>query len=115
MSKENRRRSRIPCDSPIRVSWDDEQGQPSYIVGKCIDISEDGLRIEVRESIPLGTRVQFRIEALDETGSGSVRHATRRNLKVVLGLALSHPVTAQILQSLAARSGKVSDSPREGP
>jgi hypothetical protein len=113
MTKENRRRRRIPCVSPIRISWEDEHGQPSYVTGKCIDISEDGLRIEVREAIPVHTRVQFRIEALDQSGSASVRHATRRNLKVVIGLALSHSVAQQILESLAARGSGNADIPND--
>jgi len=100
MSKESRGGYRIPCAGPVRLSWDDERGQTQYAVGKCIDISENGLRVEVRESIPLRTRVAFRIEGINESGSGSVRHTTRRNMKVVLGVALSHPLAKQILESL---------------
>jgi hypothetical protein len=105
MTNESRRGKRIPCAGPVRLSWEDVRGQTQYAVGKCIDISEAGLRVEVRESIPVRTRVAFRIEAINESGSGSVRHATRRNMKVVLGLALSHPLTQQILESLE-RAGK---------
>jgi hypothetical protein len=99
-AKEYRRGNRVPCAGPVRVTWDDDRGQTHYALGKCLDISENGLRVELQESIPVRTRVAFRIERIDESGSGSVRHATRRNMKVVLGISLSHPLTKQILESL---------------
>lgn len=105
ITKESRRNNRVRCAGPISLSWDDERGQTRYASGKCIDISEAGLRVELKESIPVRTRVAFRMEAINESGSGTVRHATRRNMKVVIGLALSHPLTKQILQSLE-RAGK---------
>ena len=105
ITKESRRNNRVPCAGSVSLSWDDERGQTRYASGKCIDISEAGLRVELKESIPVRTRVAFRMEAINESGSGTVRHATRRNMKVVIGLALSHPLTKQILQSLE-RAGK---------
>jgi len=104
ITKESRRNNRFPCAGPVRLSWD-ERGQPQYALGKCIDISKAGLRVELQESIPVRTRVAFRMEAINESGSGTVRHVTRRNMKVILGLALSHPLTKQILESLE-RAGK---------
>jgi hypothetical protein len=83
VNKESRRRHRIPCAGPVRLSWEDERGQTQYALGKCIDISEAGLRVELQQMIPVRTRVAFRMEAINESGSGSVRHATRRNIKVV--------------------------------
>lgn len=81
-----RRHQRVPLDSVIRLTWQDQNGLQRVAKGKCVDISERGLGILVEENVPLRSYVQFRVEKIGFTGSGSVRYVTRKGLRYVLGL-----------------------------
>jgi hypothetical protein len=82
----------------VRISWEDAYGLRKYAQARCLDVSEDGLLIEVPEPIPLHSTVSLRAEAIKLAGSGTVKHVTRRGTKVVLvGLELSHALRDQAL------------------
>ena len=103
MSEKNaRRHSRIPFVGQAHLSWDDSTG-PKFVNGKCLDISEGGLHIEITQAIPLGTRVMFNVEKLKLAGPAVVKHVTRRGGKYDLGLELSQPLHEQALASLRDR------------
>src|ERR1035438_2973321 len=84
--KEIRRHPRIPYFGRVRISWQDSQGCPRYMTGKCLDVSEAGIRVEVPEPIPARTNVMLRAEQLNLTGSAIVKHVARQGLNYFLGL-----------------------------
>ena len=81
----------------MRISWEDAHGLVKYTQGRCLDVSEDGLRIDVQEPIPLQSTVSLRAEAINLSGSATVKHVARRGSRIVLGLELSHPLRAQAM------------------
>ena len=87
-TKDIRRHHRIPYVGPVRLSWED-QGRAKFIMAKCVDISETGLRVEVSEPIPIRTNLQLRAERINLGGSASVKHCVRYGAKYLLGLELS--------------------------
>jgi PilZ domain len=90
MSERNiRRHQRIPYIGPVRISWQESDGPPSYIQGKCLDVSKGGLRVESPQPIPARTLISLRAERLSLSGSATVRHAQRRGAKYILGLELN--------------------------
>jgi len=91
--KEHRQHQRSPYCGPIRISWENEEGLVRYAHAKCLDVSEDGLRIEVAESIPVRTRLLFRADQINFSGSATVRSVAWRGCKYILGLNLSQPIT----------------------
>jgi hypothetical protein len=84
----------------VRISWEDARGLRNYGIGKCVDVSEDGLRIEVAEAIPLHSHVSLRAEGINFSGSATVKHVARRGSKFILGLELSHGLRDQVLALL---------------
>jgi hypothetical protein len=88
IGKNNRRHRRIPFVAPARISWED-QGRPSFAIVRCIDLSEEGMRIEVTQAIRPGTRIQIAAEHIRFSGSASVRRADRCGAKYMLGLQLT--------------------------
>ncbi len=60
-----------------------------YAQAKCLDISEDGLRIQVSEPVPVRTRLLFRADLINFGGSATVRCVSWRGCKYILGLSLS--------------------------
>ncbi len=98
--KDGRRHHRIPYAGPIRVSWQDPSGNPCFAMGKCIEVSESGLRFEVTVNIPERTIVQMNAERIKFSGSATVRHVERRGARFVLGLELSQSMTQKAVAAL---------------
>ena len=79
---------RVPPDKPVRLAWLDECGQIRCVTGRCIDVSSRRIHVEVREQIPLDTRVMLRADGISVAGSGSVKYVTRCDTKFILVLDL---------------------------
>jgi hypothetical protein len=101
-SKNNRRHRRIPYVGPIRICWE-EQGQQCFAAARCIDISEDGMRVEVAKAIQPGTRLLLSVERLKLAGAASVRRMDRTGGKYLLGLQLTQAMAAGRLSELEGR------------
>jgi len=86
--KDLRSSYRLPHSSPIDISWAESSGLKSANA-TLEEISVGGMRIEVSEYIPVNTMLTFRVNAIDLSGSATVRHATQRGAKFILGLELT--------------------------
>jgi hypothetical protein len=90
----------------VRLTWEDSRGEIRFAQGKCIDISEDGLRIESVTMIPAGARVMLNAERIKLAGSATARHGTRYGGRFTVGLELSQvageKTLAPIRESLGA-------------
>jgi hypothetical protein len=51
-----------------------------------VDVTQEGMRIELKDRIQEGTFVNFRAEALKLHGTASVRRCTRQGAKYLIGL-----------------------------
>jgi len=91
-----RRNQRFAFSGKVTISW--EQG-PGYAMarGTCLDISQNGLSIKVKEPIPVGSYVGLSIEPLGFRSSASVRHIVRGVADFTVGLELSQPAPARAL------------------
>ena len=78
----------VPSDKPIRLAWLDERGHIRCLTGRCIDVSSRRVHVEVREQIPLHTRVMLRADGMNVAGSASVKYVTRYDTKFILVLDL---------------------------
>jgi hypothetical protein len=101
-SKNNRRHRRIPYVGPLRISWE-EQGQQCFAQARCIDISEDGMRIEVARPVRPGTCILLSAERLKLSGAASVKHMDRSGGKYLLGLNLTQAMAPGKLAELERR------------
>jgi len=91
---------RTPCNLLATITWTEEGNRDRYVVGKCVEISTTGLRIELPQPIPYLAYVTLRIEGMPLAISGSVRHSRARGLKYTTGLELSLPIREQIMEAL---------------
>ena len=97
VKKDYRHHERLAYNGPVRISWEDEQGLVRYAHAKCLDVSEDGLRIEVAESIPVRSRLLFRADRINLSGTATVRSIAWRGCKYILGLNLSQCQSVKFL------------------
>ena len=98
MSK--RRHRRRTYTGPVDLSWTDPQGQLKFARGKCLDLSETGLRLESPVPIPVYTSVFLRAERIRLSGAASVRHVTRVGARFALGMELTEPIAEKTLADL---------------
>jgi len=93
---------RIEYSGLISVSWKTFDGQPNHVLGKCIDVSKQGVGFESPMRIPVDSFVRVRAYLLNLDGSAIVRHVARRAGAYVLGLELSTPLDPVVLAELVA-------------
>ena len=98
--REARRHHRIPYAGPVRVSWSDASGTPQFAMGKCIELSESGIRIEVPANIPARTSLLLSAERIKLSGPASVKHVVRSGAKYILGIELSQSMTEKAMAAL---------------
>ncbi len=101
-NKENRQHHRVPYSGPARISWEDDHGLTRFAHAKCIDVSEEGLQIEMSESIPARSQISFRIDRINLSGSATVRNVRWRGCKYILGLNLSQTQAVDVFATIRA-------------
>lgn len=102
---ERRKHTREPFDGSIQLHWQDDRRVDCYGQGKCVEVSDSGLRVEVAHSIGPRTAVQLRLERYDFTGSAIVRHCVWRGSKYHLGLEFRN-LEGRKLRDLARLLGR---------
>ena len=84
-----RQHERVQVGSRVVVGWAGPGGGPSVTQGRCVDISETGIGLQVSDPVPMRTYVSFRVPDSKFVGSGSVRHCERTGKGYVLGIEFS--------------------------
>lgn len=83
---EMRRHARSRLELPVELSWADPHGAGMAARGKCINISESGLRLNLPVPVPAGAYVNFRVSRMGLGGAGSVRYSRRDGVNFIVGL-----------------------------
>lgn len=86
---ERRRHARFPVHSNIRILWEDNQGRERVSDAEILDISVSGIKIFMRESIPLRSYVTCNDVKLGICGRGSVRYSIAAGRGYHVGLEFS--------------------------
>ena len=97
---ESRRDPRIYYSGMVFISWKTFQGQRNHVLGRCLDVSKQGVGLALSVRIPVGAFVKVKAHGLNYEGSGTVRHVSLRSGRYVLGLQLSSPVDENVLAAL---------------
>ena len=69
-------------------------------MGKCIELSESGIRVEVPVNVAVRTSLTLNAERIKLAGSASVRHVTRHGAKYILGLELSQSMMEKVVVAI---------------
>ena len=87
-ASESESNMRVPPDKPIRLTWRETGGRIRCLPGRCIDMSRKRIHIEVREEIPLHTRVMLRAGAISVAKATSVTYVTHYGPTYILVLEI---------------------------
>ena len=70
---------------PISLMWEDA-GMVRRIIGRCVDLSPEGIKVEVRDRVKVGTTVLVASNQFGRMGHASVRHVQRHKMQWMTGL-----------------------------
>src|SRR5579862_6522070 len=87
--KDIRRGERHPLEGAVQVHWQSPSGEQKMIRAKCVDVSENGVRILSEQPIDLRTNVFVQAPAFGLMGNASVRYCRRLGLRHSIGLMFS--------------------------
>jgi len=83
----------------IFLSWTGPRGK-NAVMGRCFDISANGLGVEVAARISVGTEVTVRAEWVNLNSSATVRHIAQKGGAFQLGLELDRSLPPELLKKL---------------
>jgi PilZ domain-containing protein len=98
---ENRRHPRFHYYGVVFISWKMFDGQKNCALGRCLDVSEQGMGLELSARIPVGSFVRVRAYKLDLDCSATVRNVAQRPGGYDLGLELSKRLDPDVLAELS--------------
>jgi hypothetical protein len=81
-----RRHARRPFEAQMQVSWTDARGQVQRLRAKCLDMSDEGARLETDAPILVRTAIALHSARYGSLGNASVRHCVRYTLKYSIGV-----------------------------
>ncbi|SRR6266487_4103362 len=81
-----RRHDRRRFSATIRVGWQDQSGQQKSALTKSFDISESGMRFELRERLAPRADVTLRCEKIGLQTRALVRSCAHAKLDYVIGV-----------------------------
>ncbi|MCC6366182.1 MAG: PilZ domain-containing protein [Bryobacterales bacterium] len=93
--KAQRRHDRSPVDGKVQLEWTGPDGTHCSVMAKCVDVSETGMKLSVRDRIAPRTVVNFRAAALGLHGSGSVRYCMSHKLEYRVGIEFTGGLTSK--------------------
>ena len=94
-----RRQVRVEFSDPIRLCWEETSQGPRFGIGRCMNLSRNGLGIELNSPIPMRTAVSFRCERSGLSATATVRYCERRGARYLIGLESSTVLEAKGLQA----------------
>jgi hypothetical protein len=74
------------AEAPVRIAWRDREHQLHCVVGRCIDVTEKRIHIQVRERVPLNEQVSLLGEGMKQARQARVRYVTSYNNEFILVL-----------------------------
>lgn len=81
-----RQTGRFQYAGKVLVSWIDRDGTSRSLHGECIDLSEGGIRVRLKNALDVRSYVSIKCVGVDLYGSASVRSCVRERMNFIAGL-----------------------------
>ena len=95
MRSEKRKSERVELSEPGTVSWQTPDGDTVGERVLLVNLSDNGVLIEMTRQLELRQIVQLKIPSWQIDGSASVRYCRQKGLKYRIGLELFYPLEAK--------------------
>jgi hypothetical protein len=85
------REQRFSVDFAVRLQWQPKRGGVQRATGRCLDLSPEGMRVELRDALETGGQVLAESDEFGRMGHAMVRYCRRENMRYMAGLRFSTP------------------------
>jgi hypothetical protein len=112
MRRYARKDERLAMSGSVRLVWQDDSGFEKFVRGRCLDVSQSGLRMELPEAIPVRSYVTVKADQVGLAVNAAVRHCAPSRGKYIVGLEFSVPLrmsdprAAELLKRLLEEAGQ---------
>jgi len=83
------REQRFAVDFTVSLTWQVKGGAQRRARGRCRDLSAEGLKIEIVDTLPKETLVLVESNEFGRMGIATVRYCQRYGMKCVVGMKFS--------------------------
>jgi hypothetical protein len=84
----SRSEDRYRVDFQVFLTWQ-VNGVTRRVIGRCVDLSPSGARLETRDKLTAHSTVLVHSEQFGRMGLASIRHCNRHGMKYDVGLQFS--------------------------
>lgn len=96
---EHRAQQRMPVSALATVFWDELNTGIHYAAGRCLNVSESGMALQLSEPVARGSHIYVLVETKDFAAFATVRHCS---LTGTIGVELREGSPSPV-QALAGR------------
>jgi hypothetical protein len=85
------REERFKVSFSVSLLWQEKTGEIRRIAGRCVDLSSEGMAVEVKDRVSQGTAVQVESKEFGRMGHAMVKFCRRDRMRYVIGCSFSAP------------------------
>jgi len=85
------REERFKVSFSVTLLWQERSGAVSRLNGRCVDLSPEGISVELKDRLNVGTPVQVESREFGRMGHATVRFCRRDQMRFLLGFRFSAP------------------------
>lgn len=85
------REERFKVSFSISLTWEEKPGAIRRLAGHCVDLSSEGISVEVKDRVNPGATVQVESKEFGRMGHVVVRFCRRDQMRYLIGCRFSAP------------------------
>lgn len=111
------REQRFSVSFAVHLTWQQKSGAIQRVTGRCVDLSPEGMQIEIRDRLETGVTVLVASDDFGRMGQALVRYCRRDKMRYFAGLRfgtvfkLGDPVRQKILTRVIAPADPDANGP----
>jgi hypothetical protein len=109
------REPRFAVSFSVQLNWQEKSGALQRVSARCVDLSSEGMKVEVRDRLAPGTTVLVASNEFGRMGNTLVRYCRRDKMHFMAGLrfgtafSLSSPGRQKTLESILHKAEPAPD------
>jgi hypothetical protein len=85
------REERYKVSFSVSLMWQEKPGGLRRLAGRCVDLSSEGISVEVKDRVSPGGAVQVESREFGRMGHAIVKFCRRDQMRYLIGLRFSAP------------------------
>jgi hypothetical protein len=114
------REERFKVSFSVSLLWQEKPGDIRRLAGRCVDLSSEGISVEVKDRVSPGAAVQMESPEFGRMGHAIVKFCRRDRMRYLIGcrfsapFGVSDPARRKILERVLLPSEPDAPTPVDG-